>query len=80
MTNWLRRTFSFKEIGWKDIGEEFTRYALWRTRWFNVYLHELTAPNWHPECHNHPWGFITIFCGADISNKSVARSTDAGRE
>lgn len=57
---WLRRHFSFKEIGWTEIGERFMRYALWRTRWFNVYLHQLSAPNWHPECHDHPWGFIAI--------------------
>lgn len=58
--SWLRRKFTFKEIGWTDIGESFTRYQLWRTRWFNVYLHQLTAPAWHPECHDHPWGFVAV--------------------
>src|ERR1700722_3982914 len=58
--NWLRKTFKFKEIGWYDIGEKFTRYQLIKTRWFNIYLHQLTAPNWHPECHDHPWGFVAI--------------------
>lgn len=58
--SFLRRTFPWKEIGWSEIGEKFTRYALLRTRWFNVYLHQLYAPNWHPECHDHPWGFIAI--------------------
>ena len=57
---WLRKHVPFKEIGWTEIGEKFTRYALWRTRWFNVYLHQLYAPNWHPQCHDHPWGFIAI--------------------
>ena len=57
---WLRTHFTFKEIGWAEIGEQFTRYALWRTRWFNVYLHQLYAPNWHPQCHDHPWSFVTI--------------------
>lgn len=56
----LRRRFQFKEIGWTEIGEEFTRFSLWRTKWFNVYLHRLNAPAWHPECHDHPWGFIAI--------------------
>lgn len=56
----LRRHFRFKEIGWMEIGEKFTRYALWRTRWFNIYLHQLSAPSWHPECHDHPWGFVAI--------------------
>jgi hypothetical protein len=56
----LRRVFSHKEIGWKDIGEEFTRYILLKTPWFNVYLHQLSAPQWHPECHDHPWSFVAI--------------------
>lgn len=56
----LRRHLPFKEIGWAEIGEKFTRYALMRTPWFNIYLHQLYAPNWHPECHDHPWGFIAI--------------------
>lgn len=58
--SFLRRHFPHKEIGWSEIGEKFTRYALWRTGWFNVYLHQLNAPNWHPECHDHPWGFVAI--------------------
>lgn len=60
MEQWLRRTFRYKEIGWADIGERFTRYALLKTPWFNVYLHQLSAPNWHPQCHDHPWGFVAI--------------------
>lgn len=60
MEKLLRKLFQFKEIGWADIGERFTRYAIWRTRWFNVYLHQLYAPNWHPECHDHPWGFVAL--------------------
>src|SRR5712664_1923593 len=56
----LRAYFSFKEIGWRDIGEEFTRYQLLKRPWFNIYLHQLFAPIWHPECHDHPWGFIAI--------------------
>lgn len=57
---YLRRKLRFKDIGWQDIGEEFTRFAILKTRWFNIYLHRLYAPNWHPECHDHPWGFVTL--------------------
>lgn len=39
----IRKHLQHKEIGWAEIGESFTRYALWRTRWFNIYLHQLTA-------------------------------------
>ncbi len=56
----LRKYFEHKEIGWTEIGEQFTRYQLFKSRFVNVYLHELWAPSWHPECHDHPWGFLAI--------------------
>lgn len=56
----VRKHFPYKEIGWAEIGEKFTRYALIKSPWFNVYLHQLSAPSWHPECHDHPWGFVAI--------------------
>lgn len=56
----LRKHVLHKEIGWHEIGEEFTRYQLVKTPWFNIYLHQLWAPKWHPECHDHPWGFVAI--------------------
>lgn len=49
-----------KEIGWKEIGEEFTRYVILKTPWFQILLHRLWSPNWHPSAHNHPWSFVTI--------------------
>lgn len=60
ITNFLRRHLRFKDIGWAEIGERFTRYALIKTRWFNVYLHQLYAPAWHPDCHDHPWSFVAL--------------------
>lgn len=60
LETFLRKRFVFKEIGWTEIGERFTRYALFRTPWFNVYLHQLYAPAWHPECHDHPWSFVAV--------------------
>lgn len=56
----LRKYFTHKEIGWAEIGEKFTRYAIFRCRWFNIYLHQLYAPKWHPDCHDHPWGFVAL--------------------
>lgn len=65
----LRKHLKYKELGWEEIGEKFTRYALWRTRWFNVYLHELMAPKWDPKCHDHPWWFITVLlCGGYLEH------------
>ena len=58
--NLLRRLLPHKELGWKEIGEEFTRFTLLRTRWGNIYLHRLKALNEPPECHDHPWSFVTI--------------------
>jgi hypothetical protein len=60
IADFLRRRLKHKEIGWKDIGEEFTRYAIWRGKRFNIYLHRLYAPNEAPQCHDHPWSFVTI--------------------
>jgi len=56
----LRRILPHKDIGWAEIGEKFTRYTLVKTPWIRVYLHQLDAPAWHPDCHDHPWSFIAI--------------------
>lgn len=57
----LRKIVPFKELGWEEIGEHFTRYQLLKTRWFNLYLHQLMAPEWNPRgCHDHPWWFVTL--------------------
>lgn len=56
----LLRYLPHKDIGWKEIGEKFTRYTLANTRWFRVYLHQLDAPEWHPQCHSHPWDFVAL--------------------
>lgn len=56
-----RHVLPYKEIGWQDIGEVFYRYTLIKSSWFNVYLHQLDAPKWHPVgCHDHPWWFVTL--------------------
>lgn len=60
MERLLRRWFSFKEIGWTEIGEQFTRYRLFRHPFGTVFVHQLNAPKLHPECHDHPWGFVTV--------------------
>jgi hypothetical protein len=60
MVKLLRKFLPWKEIGWTELGEVFYRYTLIKSRWFNLYLHELTAPEWHPHCHDHPWWFWTL--------------------
>jgi hypothetical protein len=54
----LRKFFPFKELGWEN--EEFTRFQILKTPWFNIYLHRLVAPTWHPQCHDHPWHFWSL--------------------
>lgn len=60
MTRFLRWLLPHDEIGWKDIGEEFTRFTLLKTPWLRVYLHRLKALTQHPTCHDHPWSFVTF--------------------
>ncbi len=55
----LRRVLPHKEIGWKEIGETFTRFTLLKTPWFNLYLHRLDAPKPHELGHDHSWSFVT---------------------
>lgn len=57
---WLRRHFRFKEIGWDEIGETFTRFIIVDTPWFSIYLHKLDAPVLHEQCHDHPWHFWAV--------------------
>jgi hypothetical protein len=56
----LRRWFKHKELGWEEHGEKFTRFELLRTPWFKIYFHILTAPNFLPTSHDHPWDFLSI--------------------
>jgi len=52
--------FPHEEIGWTEVGEEFTRYRLLVTPWFRVFVHRLHCPQWHPQGHDHPWSFVAI--------------------
>lgn len=70
----LRQNLTHKEIGWQDIGEVFYRYTLLKTRWFNLYLHQLDAPQWHPVgCHDHPWWFVTLLLKGGYLEKQAIK-------
>jgi hypothetical protein len=60
MFSLLRRLLPHKDIGWKEIGETFTRFTVLATRFGTLYLHRFDAPNWHPHCHDHPWDFLAV--------------------
>jgi len=71
----LRRWLSYKEIGWNEIGEKFTRFTILKTPWFNVYLHKLEAKVKHPHCHDHPWHFWAVVLSGgyyEYTEKGVA--------
>jgi hypothetical protein len=72
----LRKYLPYKEIGWQDIGEVFYRYTILKTPWFNLYLHQLDAPEWHPVgCHDHPWWFITVLLKGGYLEMQRPKST-----
>lgn len=56
----LKRWLKWKDLGYEDLGEEFTRYTLLKTPWFNVYLHRLYCPYNLAFCHDHPWWFLAF--------------------
>lgn len=56
----LKAILPHREMGWEEIGEEFTRFTLLWTPWFSVYLHRLYCPIAHPQCHDHPWSFVSL--------------------
>lgn len=60
VTTLLLRYVPHKQIGWEEIGEDFLRFQLVKTPWFNLYLHRLQALTLHPHCHDHPWNFVSL--------------------
>lgn len=57
---WLLALLPQQELGWKDIGEEFRRFTLFKSPWLRVYLHRLKAETAHDYCHDHPWSFVSL--------------------
>lgn len=56
----LRWAIPHDDIGWRDIGEEFTRYNVANNRYFRIFIHQMHAPIAPPKCHDHPWSFVTF--------------------
>jgi hypothetical protein len=36
------------------------RYFIWRSRWFNIYLHHIVLPDLDADPHDHPWSFVSL--------------------
>ena len=62
-----------KELGWTEIGEEFTRYVILKTPWFQVLVHRLWCPVWHEKSHDHPWWFVAFIFWGGYWEKAVGR-------
>lgn len=57
----LCRLFAYQEHGWKEIGETFYRWDVFKSRFGNVYLHYLDCKQLSPaHCHDHPWSFWAV--------------------
>ena len=61
--NWLNRFLQrwvpFKDLSWKEHGETFYRYFLYRRSWW-VCIHYFHHENLDQPCHDHPWDFVTF--------------------
>jgi hypothetical protein len=75
---WLRANVALKELGWEEVGEKFTRFVLFRCRWFSVYLHKLDAPLTPENCHDHPWHFWTFILSGGYWEDMNGRRTWRG--
>jgi hypothetical protein len=78
LTKLLCRIFPYKEIGWHDIGEVFYRWRILKLFGYQLYLHRLYAPNWHSQCHDHPWNFWALILSGGYFEKITGRNTNHG--
>ena len=44
----------------KPEGLYLRRYFLWRSTYFNIYLHNIRLPDTDDDPHDHPWWFVSI--------------------
>jgi hypothetical protein len=91
MVRWLlKKILLHKELGMWQHGEEFTRFQLFRCKWFKIYLHRLKAPTCsYLLAHDHPWDVLDVpylgrLLGADglwqdVLAYAVARVISSGR-
>lgn len=60
ITELLMKYVPHKQLGWKEINEDFIRFQLVKSPFLNIYLHRLDAEIEHPNCHDHPWHFWAL--------------------
>jgi hypothetical protein len=63
LLNWVSDNWRKYDIIKVVDGEEvlyLRRYFLWRSRWFNIYLHHIPRPDEDRDPHDHPWSFVSV--------------------
>ena len=56
-------------------GEVYLDRWGWRTRWFGIYLHRMTAPDPGVDLHDHPWPFVSLILrGGYIEERADVRT------
>lgn len=64
---WLSSVWKHYDIKKKLDGEDVVylrRFFIWRSKWFNIYLHNIILEDLDPDPHDHPWSFLSfVLCG-----------------
>jgi hypothetical protein len=56
----LRRFIKHEDLGWKELNEKFTRFLVFESKYFSVFIHKMDGPIAPPKCHDHPWSFVSF--------------------
>lgn len=49
-----------KEIVSRAGKVHFRRWAIFESRWFSIYVHNIARSDNEADPHDHPWGFLTV--------------------
>ncbi len=63
MLKWLAQKWPHFDITKKVEGIEtlyLRRWFIFRSKYFNIYLHHIARPDEDPDPHDHPWNFLSV--------------------
>jgi hypothetical protein len=79
LLNWLASKWKRFDIVKEVDGEKvlyLRRYFVWRSKYFNVFLHNIVRPDEDPDPHDHPWSFTSVVLrGGYTEQRFVALGT-----
>lgn len=55
----------------KERGPLMVRYLVFRTPWFNVYLHNFLRSDADRHCHDHPWSFCSFILTGGYTEHTI---------